>query len=30
MVHQTVPFSTTPNTDFKVRSFFDVEYVRNG
>jgi len=33
MVYETAPFSiilNDPNPDFKVRSFFDVEYLRNG
>jgi len=32
MVYRTVPFSMTltPNADFKVRLFFDAEYLQNG
>jgi len=33
MVYRTDPFSMTlkdPNPDFKVRPFFDAEYLQNG
>jgi len=33
MVYRTAPFSMTlnnPNTDYKVRPFFEAEYLRNG